>query len=110
MTYEEALRIAKQTYNSGVIVEAEDYAFWKIVIEALEKKITKRVNGKGKQEFSAIDWEGDRNTKYLCPTCYKFVRKYDKYCPRCGQKLQFPVAKWSEYIEGVSRMMHLEWE
>ena len=89
MTAEKALAIFKnEIYASG----KEKAEAMKIIEEAVEKQIAKKV------EYESDTYDNDGCLIFdiaYCPSCeYGFDVDYDndkKYCPDCGQKLDWSV-------------------
>lgn len=71
-------------------------------IEELSAKATpKRVGFDG--------WKGNRNTRYKCPYCNKFVRNDETYCHKCGQALMFPRISFTPYVPGEKQDLIVTW-
>lgn len=51
-----------------------------------------------------------KHTRYYCPNCKRRARQIDRYCNKCGQRLEFPVfvlengeyvMRWGKAAEGL---------
>lgn len=89
MTNEEAIEVIK---HGCIYRDRRGGDALRVSISALEKQIPKKTT------FEGDDFDGNGNIIYdiwICPCCgKKYVIDYDdyKYCPWCGQALD-----WSDY-------------
>lgn len=80
MTYEEAIRYAKELLKDGGNIKKQEFV--KLVVNALEKQIPKKPNNIG---FIDVIKAG------TCPICSEGCNYTMKHCVNCGQALD-----WSE--------------
>jgi hypothetical protein len=62
-----------------------------LAIIALEKQISKKVDG-DKVKVKALDVETEQILTYSClpcPSCEKWITENNKYCPHCGQRIDW---------------------
>lgn len=75
MTYEEAIIHFKEQLE---IFEGEHHEAMKVAIEALEKQIPKKPDDTYED---SLDDE--------CAVCGTYIFERDRYCPRCGQAIDW---------------------